>query len=374
MRRQQQDAERRHPAAQRHAEGDAVAVRQVDVQDHAVDQPRTQDAGRLGRRADGRDHLQAGGAGQGVLEHRAEQRLVLDDGDAQVGWCWEHSSAPVSSAAGFAARHAPGDHGRQRSPVRATDDGERSEHRMTTSPTDSAAVIAVRAGRPAARPDHPAARHRDRRARLRDRRGAAVDLRVRHVHPRVGAGAVLGAARVERRPRSWSSSGCSPPSQAHRATRVLVDGRVRRRGLRPWPPSARFGAQLVFGVHADAADPVRDAELLSGFILATISVGHRHVGDGHPARGPAPHPVRHPQRGARRGGAQGARAGGDPRPPGRRRGPARHAPVQARARRRPAGRRPRRTPASVAWTTTTSSRWRGCAPSSTRRARSTCAR
>ncbi|WP_421742124.1 sensor histidine kinase [Cellulomonas sp.] len=61
-------------------------------------------------------------------------------------------------------------------------------------------------------------------------------------------------------------------TQAPRATRPvwIVGSVIVASGA---SAGARFWAQLVFGVHPDATDPVREAELLSGFILAMISSG-----------------------------------------------------------------------------------------------------
>ncbi|WP_421732295.1 sensor histidine kinase [Cellulomonas sp.] len=60
--------------------------------------------------------------------------------------------------------------------------------------------------------------------------------------------------------------------QAHRATRVwwMVAFVVSASAL---ASVGRFGAQLLFGVHDDPSAAVREAELVSGFILATISAG-----------------------------------------------------------------------------------------------------
>ena len=156
MRGQQQDAEPGHPAPQRDAERDAVAVGQVDVEDHAVDQARAQHARRLGDRADRGDDLQAGRAGEGVLEHRAEQRLVLDDGDAERGRWWD-ALIGASIVCGR-VRRAVTRRGRTQSIDHAI--AGREGARMTTTSTDSAAAVADASRGPPPGPHHAAARHR----------------------------------------------------------------------------------------------------------------------------------------------------------------------------------------------------------------------
>ena len=59
--------------------------------------------------------------------------------------------------------------------------------------------------------------------------------------------------------------------QAHRAPGVPVDARRRRRSPPRSAPSARYGAQLAFGIYHDPGGSVRDAELFSGFLMGTIS-------------------------------------------------------------------------------------------------------
>ncbi len=58
--------------------------------------------------------------------------------------------------------------------------------------------------------------------------------------------------------------------QAHRATRLWW--MITSVGLAAaTAAAARFGVQVVLGVHAGGSDPARDAELLSGFVLGAIS-------------------------------------------------------------------------------------------------------
>ena len=131
-----------HAAAQRDAEGDAVAVGQVDVEDHDVDE-----AGRIIRAASvavptATTTSRPSVDGERVLEHRAEQRLVLDDGDADrfgAGSAHRHqyrrrTGPPHVRARGRGDRMAPAG--------RAAD--ESKERAMTTTSTDSAAAVAAR--------------------------------------------------------------------------------------------------------------------------------------------------------------------------------------------------------------------------------------
>lgn len=142
---------------------------------------------------------------------------------------------------------------------------------MTTSPTDSAAVVAVRRGDL-------------RRDQITLLRGTAI------VALGYGIGAALQSTYVyaEFIP-TWAYVplwarlasnvtavvvlvGVLALTQAHRATRLLwmVASVVVAAGV---SAGVRFWAQLVFGVHAESSDPVREAEVLSGFLLAAISAG-----------------------------------------------------------------------------------------------------
>ena len=176
-------------AAQRDPESDAVAVGQVDVQDGAVDRPGAQQARGLRDRADGGDDLEPGGPGQRVLEHRAEQRLVLDDRDA------ERAGGGISHRRQYRLR--PG-------PTRGLDGVDDERHPIADGGEHVVVVDRTRCGRraaparPSPGPARAAAGDRDHRARLRRRRRAAVDLRLRQPRPRVGVGAALGPTDGER--------------------------------------------------------------------------------------------------------------------------------------------------------------------------------
>ncbi|MEZ0446798.1 sensor histidine kinase [Cellulomonas sp. ICMP 17802] len=140
---------------------------------------------------------------------------------------------------------------------------------MTTSSTDSAAALATR------RDDLS----RDRITLLRGTAiialgyGVGAALQSTYVYAsyipdwayvsiwaRLGANAIAVVVLV----------GVLALIQAHRATRlwVMIGYVVLAAAV---ASTVRFGAQLAFGVHADASDPARDAELISGFVLGAVS-------------------------------------------------------------------------------------------------------
>ena len=166
---------------------------------------------------------------------------------------------------------------------------------MTTSSTDSAAVVAT-GGATTAQDQITLLRGTgDHRARLRRRRGPAVHLRLRGPTSRRGSRSRSGPGWRRTPPRSSCSSACSPPLQAHRAHRVWLDGRRRARrggrcGRRP-VPGAR---SLLRGATPTPTDPTRDAEVLSGFLLGVDLGRDRHVGAGHPPERRASGPGRRP--------------------------------------------------------------------------------
>lgn len=142
---------------------------------------------------------------------------------------------------------------------------------MTTSSSDSAAVIATRRGD-------------DRRDQITLLRGTAI------IALGYGVGAALQSAYVyaEYVPAwayvsVWARLTANATAvvvlvvvlaalKAHRATRVwwMVAFVAVAAAL---AAAVRFVVQVALGVHTDVADPARDAEVLSGFILGAISGG-----------------------------------------------------------------------------------------------------
>ncbi|KQY45992.1 sensor histidine kinase [Cellulomonas sp. Root137] len=142
---------------------------------------------------------------------------------------------------------------------------------MTTSSSDSAAAIATRRGD-------------SRRDQITLLRGTAI------IALGYGVGAALQSAYVyaEYVPEwayvsVWARLAANSTAvivlvlvlaavQAHRATRVwwMVAFVTLAAAL---AAAARFIVQVALGVHSDVADPARDAEVLSGFILGAISGG-----------------------------------------------------------------------------------------------------